>query len=694
MNMAALPGTLWPQSAAPWADRAPVLARACSLAPMEKLPEGLDAFFHGLQGHWLRWRSAQLPLAKQAQAALKACTALDGVSPQDLHARVQQAGVCMRLDPQQAKGQLIEVLATIGQVAWRELGLKPYAVQFMGAMAIHRGLLAEMATGEGKTLTVGMAGVLAGLSGRACHVITANDYLAQRDAEKLTPLYRGCGLTVASVFGELDAQDRPTRYAADVVYLTAKELLADHLKDQLGPGTPEHLNQQAFGHWLHPERTAAADGRFLVRGLHTAIVDEADSILIDEAVTPLILSAPRASSGLSEAVLLVSALADTLQEGPDYTVTLQSQSITLLASARERLTSQAESLADLWRPAPRREELLRQALMVRHFHKPGQHYVVQDGEVVLLDEFTGRMTPGRTLTAGLHQAIEAREGLTITAPNESLAQMSFQAFFRCFRKLSGSTGTAWEAASELWRVYGLQVVRIPTHRPRQTIYHAPVLVEQSAHKWAAVVQEVLAERAKGRPVLVGVRSITSSQLLAEHLQAAQCPVSVLNALAHAQEADIVAQAGAPGRVTIATNMAGRGTDIGLGQGVAEAGGLHVIVAESNDSARIDRQLAGRCGRQGDPGSVSVYLCLADELVQRLMSQGLRRLVLMVSSRQGAGRRVSARPSLGSRVAAWAFRRVQKRAERQAFLRRWSVLRSDDWMASALPFGGRRKGGPA
>jgi preprotein translocase subunit SecA len=182
--------------------------------------------------------------------------------------------------------------------------------------------------------------------------------------------------------------------------------------------------------------------------------------------------------------------------------------------------------------------------------------------------------------------------------------------------------------------------------------------------------------------------------LAEHLQAAQCPVSVLNALAHAQEADIVAQAGAPGRVTIATNMAGRGTDIGLGQGVAEAGGLHVIVAESNDSARIDRQLAGRCGRQGDPGSVSVYLCLADELVQRLMSQGLRRLVLMVSSRQGAGRRVSARPSLGSRVAAWAFRRVQKRAERQAFLRRWSVLRSDDWMASALPFGGRRKGGPA
>jgi preprotein translocase subunit SecA len=392
--------------------------------------------------------------------------------------------------------------------------------------------------------------------------------------------------------------------------------------------------------------------------------------------------------------LLVSALADTLQEGEDYSVTLQSQSITLLPSARERLASQAEPLADLWRPAPRREELLRQALMVRHFHKPGQHYVVQDGEVVLLDEFTGRMTPGRTLTAGLHQAIEAREGLTITAPNESLAQMSFQAFFRCFRKLSGSTGTAWEAASELWRVYGLQVVRIPTHRPRQTIYHAPVLVEQSDHKWAAVVQEVLAERAKGRPVLVGVRSITSSQLLAEHLQAAQCPVSVLNALAHAQEADIVAQAGAPSRVTIATNMAGRGTDIGLGEGVAEAGGLHVIVAESNDSARIDRQLAGRCGRQGDPGSVSVYLCLADELVQRLMSQGLRRLVLAVSSRRGAGHQRLARPSPSSRVAAWAFRRVQKRAERQAFLRRWSVLRSDDWMASALPFGGRRKGGPA
>lgn len=663
-------------------DVALALPRACTLAPLGKLPEGLDAWSDGMRGRLLRWRTSSKPLAVQAQLVLAACQALDTASDAQLQQQLTDARAWIRLDPLNAKTHLSQALATIGQVARRTLGLQPYAVQYMGALAIQRGMLAEMATGEGKTLTVCLAGVLAGFSGRPCHVITANDYLAERDAREMATLYQACGLSVASVVSSLAPETRPGLYAADVVYLTAKELLADYLKDTLTQGPPEQRARDSFRQWLDATDARASltkERQLLVRGLHTAIVDEADSILIDEAVTPLILSAPRKSRGLTEAVLVVSDLAQTLQPGIDFESEIQSRLIVLLEAGVQRLDQMAAHIPALWRPAPRREELLRQALMVRHFFRPGHQYLVQDGKVVLLDEFTGRMTPGRTLTAGLHQAIEAKEALEISDPNESLTQMSFQAFFRRFRRLAGSTGTAWEAAQELWSVYRLNVVRIPTHRPRLTHYRAPLVVDDEAQKWAAITREVLQECARGRPVLVGVRSVQSSEQLAASLTAAGCPVRVLNALAHAEEAEIVANAGQAGSVTIATNMAGRGTDIRLGQGVAERGGLHVIVAESNESARIDRQLAGRCARQGDPGSVTSCLCLSDDLAHRLMPHAVRTLLRT---------RLPRATVLSGLLARQAFRWSQVRAEREAFAQRWSVLRSDDWMDSALPFTGQ------
>ena len=666
-------------------DVALALPRACTLAPLAKLPEGLDAWSDGLQGRVRRWLTSSKPLAVQAREVQAACLALDEASDAELQQQLEQARAWLRLDPLNAKGHLSQALGTVGQTAKRVLGLTPYAVQYMGALAIQRAMLAEMATGEGKTLTVGLAGVLAGFSGRPCHVITANDYLAERDAEEMRALYQACGLSVGSVVASLVSEERPAQYACDVVYLTAKELLADYLKDTLTQGPPEQRARDAFRHWMDAadERAAMSQERqLLVRGLHTAIVDEADSILIDEAVTPLILSAPRKSRGLSQAVLMVSDLAQALQPDTDFEAQAQSKRIVLHDTAIEQLDQLAPDMPALWRPKPRREELLRQALMVRYFFRTGHQYLVQDGEVVLLDEFTGRMTPGRTLTAGLHQAIEAKEGLDITDPNESLTQMSFQAFFRRFRRLAGSTGTAWEAAQEMWSVYRLTVVRIPTHRPRITHYRAPLLVTDEAQKWQAITQEVLQERARGRPVLVGVRSVQSSEQLAACLSAAACPVRVLNALAHADEADIVAQAGQAGTVTIATNMAGRGTDIRLGPGVAARGGLHVIVAESNESARIDRQLAGRCGRQGDPGSVTSCLCLSDDLARRLMPKAVSRLLQMLVAAPPALR------ALLAKSAAPAFRWAQVRAEREAFAQRLSVLRSDDWMDSALPFSGQ------
>ncbi|WP_130471569.1 hypothetical protein [Candidatus Magnetaquicoccus inordinatus] len=663
----------------PISSLATPLDRSTSLRPLQPRVEGLDALAHHLIGHWRRWRSPVEELTRQGRESLEACEALSTFTDDALRVRLGELRDSLRLDPAEGKGMLIQAIGCVGQMALRHLGLKPYPVQFMGALALHRGLLAEMATGEGKTLTVGLAGVLAGFSGRTCHIITANDYLAHRDAEEMTRLYHACGLSVSSVVSTMEQAERAIQYGSDVVYLTAKELLADYLRDEIGSGSREQRTQAAFMAWLNGVAGTEPPGRVLVRGVHTAIVDEADSILIDEAVTPLILSASRENRGLAEAVMIVSQLADTLVEGEDYSSNIPGKNVQLLPSGMERLTHFIRDIPVVWRPAQRREELLRQALFVRHFFKPGHHYVVQDGEVVLLDEFTGRMTPGRSLTAGLHQAIEAREGVTISTPKESLTQMSFQAFFSRFRKLSGCTGTAWEAAAELWRVYGLQVVRIPEHRRRQTIYRTPVITRSGSGKWQAILEEVLKEHRLGRPVLVGVRSVNASEMLAERLRNAGCEVRVLNALTHAEEAEIVSQAGQAGVITIATNMAGRGTDIRLGQGVVERGGLHVVVAEINESLRVDRQLAGRCGRQGDPGTVSIYLSLDDDLAVRLLPESFRSFISLLTGHSVRGLALAAQR---------AFRWAQSRLEAEAFARRWSVLKADEWMRSALPFEGQ------
>jgi preprotein translocase subunit SecA len=498
----------------------------------------------------------------------------------------------------------------------------------------------------------------------------------------MTPLLEACGLSVSSISSALDQAERASRYDASVVYVTAKELLADYLRDSIGAARDAVQAQQRFLRWSGAKATgnAPTDAQpCLRRGLHSAIVDEADSVLIDEAVTPLILAVPRQSRGLADATRQISLIAARLEPGADYTPRPQTQTVVLHESAVALLDEAAAALPALWQPAERREELLRQALVVRCFYRTGHHYVVQEGQVVLLDESTGRMTPGRSLTAGLHQAIEAAEGLEITDPNQSLTQMSFQTFFRRFRRLSGCSGTVWEARHELWRIYERVIVRVPTHRPRITHYRDPVLTLTGAHKWDRIAREVADLVERGRPVLVGVRSVPSSEALARVLAEHACPARVLNALTHQEEAQIIAQAGQGGTVTIATNMAGRGTDVKLGPGVAERGGLHVIIAESNESGRIDRQLAGRCGRQGDPGSVSIYQCMTDDLAIRMMPDWLRRLVLAV------GRRSAGRSSFLARC---AFRQAQRRAEALAYQRRVGVLKIDQWMRSALPFEGR------
>ena len=660
----------------PHPQRSAVLEK---LRPLEKLPEGLDSWVDRSQG-WLKRRPSQSAgLSHDAQACDRLCSELRQLDVAALEQALVLAKEHLRRDPVHAKGQLIRALALVGQVALRVLGMQPYPVQFMGALALHRGWLAEMATGEGKTLTVALAAVLAGWSGRPCHVITANDYLAERDAEIMRPLFDACGVSLASVNGEVPPEQRPERYAADVVYVTPKDLLADHLRDQLAAGQGQDADWQQFQRWMGHAPSAQHAQLLLVRGLHTAIVDEADSVLIDEAVTPLILSARRPSRGLSEAVVLLAELAPRLVAHEDYECLSRTRTVVLKQGAIQALAALADQLPPVWRPAPRREELLRQALQVHCYFRAGHQYLVDDGEIVLLDEFTGRMTPGRTLTAGLHQAVEAKEALEITDPNEALSQMSFQTFFRSFPRLSGSSGTVWEAVNELWQVYRMRVVRVPTHRPRLTQVWPPQMMVSAHDKWQAVAREVIAVQQARRAVLVGVRSVESSEILANLLLSQGVEATVLNAVHHAEEADIVAVAGEPGRITIATNMAGRGTDIRLHPEVEAHGGLHVVIAEVNESARIDRQLAGRCGRQGDPGSVSVYLCLDDNLATRYLPAVVR---------SGLGWLHGRSQQWASWLGLRAFKWAQRRAEADAFERRFSVLRNDDWMASALPFAQR------
>ncbi len=645
------------------------------LPPPRPLPTGVDGLVNDLVGWWRRlpWHlrqctrevdrvSADLPpLASQSDAQLQLLIA-------------EQRAARLRM-PEARQIGMAPTLALLAEVAKRTVGLTPHAVQLVGVLVIYRGLLAEMSTGEGKTLVAALAAVLYAWHGKPCHLVTANDYLAARDAQRMAPLFAYCGVQVAAITSEMAPEERIRHYQADVVYITAKELLGDYLRDRLAGRRQPTLFREEFYHWLGKE-VAQEESLLQVRGLHSVLIDEADSVMIDEAETALILSVPRDQQGIATAVLQASQIAELLQEGVDYRVVHKKRLVHLLASAQERLANEWERLPPLWRAPARREELLRQALVARIFFKRDHNYVVQEGKIVLLDEYTGRMTPNRTLMAGLHQAIEAREGLPISAGSETLAQMSFQVFFRQFIRLSGMTGTCREAVGEFWRIYGLAGWVIPTHRPVLRRQESALVFVTAEAKWQAIVARVESCHGIGQPVLIGTRSVQASEQLAVRLQQRGLPFELLNAVRHHDEARIIAGAGVVGRITIATNMAGRGTDIQLGPGAAERGGLLVIVTEMHDAGRIDRQLIGRCGRQGDPGSVAMFLSLADELVLRYVPDGVRKLLGWLIKRQMSG---------ANSLARLAFRLAQRKAEQQAFQRRQQVLQMDRWLESALPF---------
>ena len=571
-----------------------------------------------------------------------------------------------------AEKPLAAVFACIGEASRRRLGLYPHAVQFAGARALLGGRLAEMQTGEGKTLVAALAATAMAGAGASVHVVSTNDYLARRDCDEMSALFAFFGLSGASIQGGMPAEERQRAYRHDVCYVSGKELVFDYLKDRLaGHGElPARVTQL--------RRMVRADagtaGEALIPALHFAIVDEADSVLIDEARTPMIIS--REAPGLYEPELLRWAVdaARRLEAGRHFTLAA-GRRIELRAGAGESCPALPDGVRPMWRSVQWRDLLLRQALAALHLYARDQHYILADGKVQIVDESTGRVMADRSWEQGLHQLIETKEGVDLTPGRETLARMTFQRFFLRYYLLCGLTGTAAEASRELWTMYRLRVWRIPTHRPGRRTRHADRCAATPAAKWRQAADDACAAAARGQPVLVGTRSVEASEQVAAEFARRGVAHVVLNARQDAEEARIVAQAGEAGRITVATNMAGRGTDIKLSAAALGAGGLHVVLTEFHESPRVDRQLFGRSGRQGDPGSVRAVVSAQDSL---FMAQPgwLRRLLAALS---GPAQKV---------LLALMVRRAQARAERRARQARLQAFRQDRELHRVIGFAGR------
>lgn len=504
--------------------------------------------------------------------------------------------------------------AVIREFADRTLQQRPFDVQILAAWAMLNGTIAEMRTGEGKSLTATLAAGTLALGGLSVHVITVNDYLAQRDYDSFAPLYHALGLTVGLVLEGQTPEQRQRAYACDVVHCTAKEIVFDYLRDRGNlRARPGNLARKVDRILVGDEAPAS---RLVMRGLTAAIIDEADSVLIDQACTPFILSGGITHpGGLAPDVLrLAMQTARDLTLGRDFHVLARHRVAELTDVGRDLL---AHSLAEVQGPlsiAAIREHAVTQALNALHVFDRDRDYLIEADKIKIIDESTGRVMGDRTWSEGLHQMVELKEDVPLTHLFETIARITLQKFFRRYIRLGGMTGTARSAARELWDVYGMRVRRIPTRLPDQRIWDTAEVHATSTDKWAAIARHVQQLQASGAPILIGAKTVGGSQEVSQALQGVAH--QVLNAHNHAEEAAIIAQAGLAGRVTVATNMAGRGTDIKLTSGARSAGGLHVLLTELHDSRRVDLQLSGRCGRQGDPGRVLHVLSLQDDILAR------------------------------------------------------------------------------
>jgi len=566
--------------------------------------------------------------------------------------------------------------AIVREISERRLGMRPFDVQLLGGQVMLEGKIAEMETGEGKTLTATLPACAAALAGIPVHIVTVNDFLVMRDAAWMKPIYRFLGLTVGTITEGMTPDARRSAYACDITYGTNKQLVFDYLKDRLMLGRdarPMHLQIEG----LHAEH--ARRGRLLLRGLCFVIVDEADSVLVDEARTPLIISNVGDASQEEQIYAEAITVARQLEMALDFSIQPRDHDVAITDRGKRRMTELAEPFGGVWMGPRRRLELVKRALCALYLYQRDKQYLVRGAKIQIIDEYTGRVMADRSWERGLHQMIEAKEGCAITGQQETLARISYQRFFRRYLRVAGMTGTAREVAQELWAVYNLPVVTIPTNRPVQRLRLPEQVYLTAQEKWTAVVDAIRSMHERGRPVLVGTNSVAASEHLSEMLSAAGLQHQVLNARQDQEEAEVIARAGEAGRITVATNMAGRGTDIRLAPGVTEKGGLHVLATERHDARRIDRQLFGRCGRQGDPGSFQVIVSLEDELLHghfKKHAGWLRRLFPKINT--------PLPDWLGGSIVSIA----QRSAERHHARIRHDLLRVDEQLSDMLAFTGR------
>jgi len=542
---------------------------------------------------------------------------------------------------------LVEVFAVVREVSRRTVGMRPFDVQILGGLVLYEGKIAEMKTGEGKTLAATMPLYLNALMGKGVHLVTVNDYLARRDAAWMGPIYHFLGMNVGVIVHGMDDDERRAAYHADITYGTNNEFGFDYLRDNMKFSLEDYVQ----------------------RDFHYAIVDEVDSILIDEARTPLIISGPSDES--TDKYNRVNQVIPNLRKEKDYTVEEKSRTVVLTEEGVARVEGYLK-VQNLYEP--QNIDLLHhvnQALRAHTLFKRDVDYLVKEGKVIIVDEFTGRVMPGRRYSDGLHQALEAKERVKVEQENQTLASITFQNYFRMYAKLAGMTGTADTEAEEFGKIYKLEVLVVPTNMPMIREDHSDVIYKTEREKFAAVIEEIKQLHEAKRPVLVGTISIEKSELLSKYLTRTGVKHHVLNAKNHEREAEIVAQAGQPGQVTISTNMAGRGTDIKLGEGVADLGGLHILGTERHESRRIDNQLRGRSGRQGDMGSSRFYLSLEDDLLRIFGAERISAVMDRIGMEEGQ--------PIEHRLISKAIENAQKRVEGQNFDIRKHLLEYDDVM---------------
>ena len=570
--------------------------------------------------------------------------------------------------------KLARIFALVQEAVFRTMGIRHFDVQLLGGLCLFHGNITEMKTGEGKTLTASLPAVAAALTGIPVHIITVNDYLAKRDAEELGETYEMLGLSVGCITHELSPAQRREQYLCDIVYCTNSEIVFDYLKDSL------LLEDRSHALHMHAERIISAkdlESRLLLRGLHYAIVDEADSVLMDEARTPLIISGSEVIGKQQENMYRVAVdAARGLEQGMDYTLEHDTGKIDLTTAGKDKVYHRLCGLGGYWKSKIRTFELILLALSALNVHQKDRQYLVREGKVIIIDEHTGRLMHGRSWERGLHQMIEVKENCQVTSPRNTLARISYQSFFRKYMRLCGMTGTAREVAREFWSVYGLKVVTIPTHKPCRRIRNPVCVTESVDEKWRQVIQRVSILHEELRPVLIGTSSVLASEQLSELLTLNGIEHQLLNAKQDQHEAEIIAKAGQQGEVTIATNMAGRGTDIKLNESVRQNGGLYVILTELHDAGRIDRQLEGRCARQGDPGEFETIISLEDHLMQGTLSSKLYQMSQLLPA------------SLRLLSGFFIMKLAQKLVEIKHHRTRSQLLKFDEKQSELLSFSGR------